>query len=333
LIDRVPKRKLILLTQIGLLLQTTLFTLVIRTGDIRLWQIIALYSLFGAILAIDHPARRAFLVELVSPDDLANAVALNASLFNVSNLIGFMASGFLLATIGAAWTMSINAASYLAPILALLAIRVADTGHDRQGPRLGSAVSAGIMALWRQPTVLGVIGLMAVVGGLAWPVFGLMPAFAQDVMGTNTVGLGLLLASGALGSVIGTAVVARLGQKQRGRSLLFACLLLPLMVMGVAFSRNMVLAGLLMVMVGLMLIIVQSLAITLVHLAITNQVRGRVMSLYSMVHAGSDTAANVVIGGLALNLGLPWALFAGGALALFITGTLWVIMPTIRRLD
>jgi hypothetical protein len=95
----------------------------------------------------------------------------------------------------------------------------------------------------------------------------------------------------------------------------------------------MLLAGLLMVMVGLMLIIVQSLAITLVHLAITNQVRGRVMSLYSMVHAGSDTAANVVIGGLALNLGLPWALFVGGALALFITGTLWVIMPAIRRLD
>jgi predicted MFS family arabinose efflux permease len=210
LIDRVPKRKLILLTQTGLLLQTTIFALVIRTGDIRLWQIIALYSLFGAILAIDHPARRAFLVELVSPDDLANAVALNASLFNVSNLIGFMASGFLLATIGAAGAMSINAASYLAPILALLAIRVADTGHDRQGPRLGSAMSAGIMSLWRQPAILGVIGLMAAVGGLAWPVFGLMPAFAQDVVGTNTVGLGLLLAAGALESVIGTAVVARL---------------------------------------------------------------------------------------------------------------------------
>ena len=194
-------------------------------------------------------------------------------------------------------------------------------------------MSAGIMALWRQPAVLGVIGLMAAVGGLAWPVFGLMPAFAEDVMVTNTVGLGLLLAAGALGSVIGTVVVGRLGQKQRGRSLLLACLLLPLMVIGVASSRNMVLAGLLMVMVGLMLIIVQSLAITLVHLRITNQVRGRVMSLYSMVHAGSDTAANVMIGGLAVNLGLPGALIVGGVLALLITGTLWVALPTIRRLD
>ena len=333
LIDRVPRRKLILLTQIGLLLQTTLFALVVRAGDIRLWQIIVLYFLFGALLAIDHPARRAFLADLVSPDDLANAVALNASLFNVSNLIGFVASGFLLATIGAAGAMSLNAASYLAPILALAAIRIADTGHDQQRPRLSDALSAGIVALWRQPAVLVVIGLTAVVGGLAWPIFGMMPAFAQDVLGTNTVGLGLLLAAGALGSVIGTAVVARLGRRQRGRSLLLACLLLPLMVIGVAFTRNILLAGLLIVMVGLVLIIVQSLAVTLVHLGITDQVRGRVMSLYSMVHAGADTAANAMVGGLALSLGLPLALCLAGALALFIAGTLWVTMPAIRRLE
>jgi predicted MFS family arabinose efflux permease len=260
-------------------------------------------------------------------------VALNASLFNVSNLIGFMASGFLLATIGAAWTMGINAASYLAPIAALAAIRIVDTGHDEKGPRLGKAMSAGFIALWRQPAVLAVIALMAIVGGLAWPVFGLMPAFAEEVMGTDTIGLGLLLAAGALGSVIGTAVVARLGQQRRGRSLLITCLLLPLMVIGVGFSKNMWLAGLLMVMVGLMLIIVQSLAVTLVHLSITNQVRGRVMSLYSMVHAGADTVANVMVGGMAQGLGLPLALSVGGILALVATGFLWIVMPSIRRLE
>lgn len=333
LIDRVPRRKLIILTQAGLLLQTSLFAFLVYSGNIQLWQIVVLYSLFGALLAIDHPARRAFLVELVGPDDLANAVALNASLFNVSNLIGFMASGFLIATIGAAGTMTINAATYLAPIMALAAIRVVDTGHDQKGPRLGKAMSAGFMALWQQPAVLAVIAVMAIVGGLAWPVFGLMPAYAEEVMGTGTVGLGLLLAAGALGSVIGTAVVARLGQQQRGRSLLITCVLLPLMVIGVAVSKNMWLAGLLMVMVGLMLIIVQSLAVTLVHLGITDQVRGRVMSLYSMVHAGADTMANVMVGGLAQGVGLPLALSVGGILALVATGFLWLVMPSIRRLD
>lgn len=333
IIDRVPRRKLIILTQTGLLFQTALFAYLVRTGDIQLWQIIVLYSLFGSLLAIDHPARRAFLTELVGPDNLANAVALNASLFNVSNLIGFVASGFLLATIGAAGTMTINAATYLAPIIALAAIKVVDTGHDHNRPKLGKAVSAGFRALWRQPAILAVIGLMAVVGGLAWPVFGMMPAFAEEVLGTNTVGLGLLLGAGALGSVIGTAVVARLGRQRRGRSLLVACLLLPLMVTGVALSKSMLLAGLLMVMVGLMLIIVQSLAVTLVHLGITDEVRGRVMSLYSMVHAGADTMSNVMVGGLAQGVGLPLALGIGGALALVATGILWLVMPSVRRLE
>ena len=332
LIDRVPRRKLLLLTQCGLLLQTILFALLVRTGDIHLWQIIVLYFLFGALLAIDHPARRAFLVDLVGPDDLANAVALNTSLYNVSNLIGFGLSGFLLATIGPAGTMFLNAISYLAPILALAFIRVPDIRHDTQRPRLQEALSAGIVTLWQKPTIMAVIGLMAAVGGLAWPVFGMMPAFAQDVLGSNTVGLGLLLAAGALGSVIGTAVVARVGGWQRGRSLLLACVLLPIMVMGVACSKNILLAGLFVAMVGLELIIVQSLAVTLVHVGITDQVRGRVMSLYSMVHAGADTAANLMVGGLALTLGLPLALGLGGALALFIAVTFWLIMPAIRRL-
>jgi MFS family permease len=333
LIDRLPRRKLLLLTQSGLLLQSTLFALLVRRGDIQLWQIIVLYFLFGALLAIDHPARRAFLVDLVGPDDLANAVALNTSLYNISNLIGFGLSGFLLATIGPAGTMFLNAISYLAPILALALIRVPDIRHDTQRPHLKEALSAGIVTLWQKPTIMAVIVLMAAVGGLAWPIFGMMPAFAQDVLGTSTVGLGLLLAAGALGSVIGTAVVAsRVGRWRRGRSLRLACVLLPIMVMGVACSKNIVLAGIFVAMVGLLLIIVQSLAVTLVHVGITDQVRGRVMSLYSMVHAGADTASNLMVGGLAITLGLPLAIGLGGALALFIAGIFGLTMPAIRRL-
>jgi predicted MFS family arabinose efflux permease len=328
----VPRRKLLLVTQTGLLLQTLLFAVLVRSGDIRLWQIVVLYFLFGSLLAIDHPARRAFLVELVKPEDLANAVALNASLFNVSNLVGYMASGFLLASMGPAGAMFVNAASYLAPVLALSLIRVADAPPEAHRTGLREALPAGMLALWRQPAVLAVIVLMAAVGGLAWPVFGMMPAFARDVLGTGTVGLGLLLACGALGSVLGTGLLARVASG-RGRSLLLASLLLPLAVAGFAWSRGIVAAGLLMVTVGLALILVQSLAVTLVHLGITDGVRGRVMSLYSMVHAGADTVSNAAVGWLALSLGLPVALSLGAALALLVAGALWLLMPAIRRLE
>jgi MFS family permease len=333
LIDRAPRRKLILATQCGLMAQATVFALLALSGSLRLWHIILLYSIFGSLLAIDHPARRAFLVDLVKPDELANAVALNATSFNVASLVGYAVSGLLIATVGAGGTMLINAATYLFPIWALASIRVLDVGQDTQRPPLGAALSEGITTLWKQPVILGTISLVAVVGGLAWPVFGMMPAFAESVVGTGSIGLGLLMAAGALGSVIGTVVVARLGLHHRGRTLMAASLLLPVFVVGFALSKDMLLACLLVMAVGLTLLVLQSLTITLVQIHIPDRVRGRVMSLYSMLHAGSDTAGNLLIGGLAVYVGLPLALGLGGLAALVYTLGLSIIMPSLRRLD
>jgi MFS family permease len=333
MIDKVPRRKLIMVTQAGLLLQAAVFGLLALSGEIQLWHIILLYFIFGSLLAIDHPARRAFLVELVDETALANAVALNASVFNTSTLIGFTFSGLLIAAIGAGGTMLLNAATYLVPITALALIRVADVGQDKQKRPLATALVAGFRALGQQPGILAAISLMAVVGGLTAPLFGLMPALAEDVLHTGAVGLGALMATGALGSLVGTAVVAQLGQQQRGRTMLIAGLLLPAFIVGVATASNMITAGLFLLAAGLVLLLLQSLAITVVQLHIADQVRGRVMSLYSMVHAGSDTMGTAFIGGIAVHLGLPLALALGGMIALVYTLLLWVIFPAMRHLD
>lgn len=333
LIDRVPRRKLILITQIGLLGQAAIFGILGTTGQIKLWHVIFLYFVFGALLAIDHPARRAFLVELVGPDDLANAVALNATIFNFSSLVGYAAGGVLIATIGAGGTMLINSATYLFPIWALMMIRVVDVGRDLSRPALGVAVSEGAVALLKQPAILGTIGLMAVVGGLVWPVYGLMPAFVEEVLDVGSIGLGILLAVGALGSLIGTVLVARLGVHHRGLSIIIVSLLLPLLVVAFAASPNIWIACLILLPLGVGLLVLQSLAITLVQINIADRVRGRVMSLYSMLHAGSDTMGNVVIGSGAVFVGLPWALSLGAIAALFFVLVTWLLLPAIGRLD
>lgn len=334
-IDRVPRRRLIMSTQAGLLIQAAIFGLIALTGRIQLWHIIVLYFLFGSLLAIDHPARRAFLVDIVSRKDLANAVALNATLFNISNLVGFAAAGVLIAAIGAGGTILVNAATYLAPIAALAAIRVPDVGHAERSQRqpLRSAVLEGIKTLWKQPTLLGIISLMAVVGGLAWPVYGLMPAFAEDVLGTDSIGLGLLLAAGALGSVLGTILTARIGQRRQGRMLILVSLLLPVLVAGFARAHTLLVAGVLMVAVGFLLLILQSLTITLVQVNVADRVRGRVMTIYSQLHAGADTMGNVLVGSLATYAGLPLALALGGAAALIYAVGVRVVMPQIQELD
>ncbi len=333
LIDRMPRRKVILVTQCGLMAQAAIFGLLALSGQLRLWHIIFLYFIFGALLAIDHPARRAFLVDLVERDELANAVALNATSFNVTRLVGFAASGLLIATIGAGGTILLNAVTYLFSIVAMASIRVLDIGQDTQRLPLGTALSEGITTLWKQPIILGTISLMAIVGGLAWPVYGMMPAFAEDVLGRGSIGLGVLLAAGALGSVVGTIAVARLGTHRRGRTLTAVSLLLPALVVGFALSKNILVACLLMVGVGMVLLVLQSLTITLVQIRIPDRVRGRVMSLYSMLHAGSNTAGNLLVGGSAVYLGLPLALTLGGLAALIYALGLSIAVPALRRQD
>ncbi|MEZ4866026.1 MAG: MFS transporter [Caldilineaceae bacterium] len=338
LIDRVPRRRLIMVTQAGLLVQAALFGLLALSGGIRLWHIIVLYFVFGAILAIDHPARRAFLVDLVPPDDLAGAVALNGAIFNFSGLIGYALGGVLIAIVGAGAAMLLNALTYLAPLVALALIRLDDhpaQANSAPGAKesMAGALSEGLLTLWRQPAILGVMSLMALSGGLAWPVFGMLPAYAEAVIHTDAIGLGVLMAAGALGSVLGTVIVTQVGKRARGRTLTLVSLLLPLLVMGFAYTATLFWACLLLIAVGAALLVLQSLAITLVQLQISNQVRGRVMSLYSILHAGADTGGNVAVGWLGAYLGLPLALGLGGAAALLYAMGVRLALPAVEQLE
>ena len=332
-IDRLPRRKVILATQVGLMLQATAFGLLALSGSLKIGHMVVLYFVFGALLAIDHPARRAYLVELVDRDALGNAVALNGAIFNFASLVGYAVSGILIASIGAGGTMLINAASYLAPITALLMIRLPDVGHDKAAAPLRTAWLEGARTLLREPTMLAVIALMAAVGGLAWPVYGMMPAFAQEVLDTGAVGLGLLLAAAAFGAVIGTLLMARLRDRNRGKVLAVTSLVLPLLVIVFAHTTSIVPACGLLIGVGLTLLLLQSLAITLVQVLIPDRVRGRVMTIYSQVHAGSDTLSNAAVGALAARTGLPAALTASGVLSLVIAAGLLLRMPGLRRLE
>ena len=338
LIDRAPRRRLIIATQCGLMLQALIFGLLAVSGQLQLWNVIVLYFIFGSLLAIDHPARRAFLVDLVPAEDLANAVALNATLYNLSSLIGYAAAGILIATVGAGVTMLLNAFTYTATIGALLLIRVPDTVADRptsEGKQQSfvQVIAEGAMTLWRDPAILGTISLMAVVGGLTWPVFGMMPAYAEEVMQTGAVGLGILMSSGAFGSILGTVIVARLGASRRGRTMTVVSLTLPLLVVAFAFAPGMLIASLLLIAIGALLLILQSIAITLVQVNIPDRVRGRVMSIYSILHAGSDTMGNVAVGWLAVYIGLPLSLAGAGLLAVGYATGLRFAMPSVDKLD
>jgi MFS family permease len=333
LVDRVPRRKLIMVTQIGLLAQAAVFGLLVVTGRIGVWHIIILDFIMGALFAIDQPARQAFLVELVRADDLANAVALNSAVFQLSRVVGQAAAGILIATIGAGGTMLLNAATFLAPIIALSMIRVKDVRHDTAQESLRIALSEGITTLYRRPALLGTISLMLTVGGLPLAISLMMPAFAQDVLGTGAMGLGLLLAASAVGAVLSTVLVARVHVGRRGRAVLVSSLTLPLFLVAFTISRNILVACLVLLFVGLIHSVLHAMSTTLVQVNVPDRVRGRVMSLYGMLIIGVPKLTGVLIGGMALNLGLPLTIGLSSMLALLYALGLHTLMPAVHNLD
>jgi MFS family permease len=333
LIDRVPRRKLIMVTQFGLLAQAVIFGLLVITGQIRVWHIIVLDFMMGALFAIDMPARQAFLVELVDKNDLANAIALNAIIFQFSRVIGQAASGILIATIGVGGTMLLNAATFLAPIVCLAMMQVRDVRMDTERMPLNIALSEGAITLWKRPVLVGTVSLIATVGGLTLAIHLMMPAFAKDVLSTNAIGLGLLLASSALGSTIGTVWVAKRGTERRGHTLMVSSLLLPLLIFGFAGSRSMLATCLVLLVIGLFHTTLHAMATTLVQIHVPDRVRGRVMSLYSMLVIGTPKAAGVFIGGVAEYVGLPRTIILCNLGVLIYVVVLHVFVPSIRKLD
>jgi ENTS family enterobactin (siderophore) exporter len=190
-----------------------------------------------------------------------------------------------------------------------------------------------LVALWERKELLAVTAMMAVAGGLAWPAFGMLPAYTEEVLGAGAVGLGLLWAAGALGSISGTIAAARLGLHRRGRTLTLAALTLPLLVVGVSRVSMLAPACVSMAGIGLLLLLVQSMAITLVQVNTADSIRGRVMAVYSQVHAGADTAGNLAVGAVAASAGLPIALGVAGILSLALAAMLTAYAPGVRRLD
>jgi sugar phosphate permease len=229
--------------------------------------------------------------------------------------------------------MLLNAATFLAPIIALTLIRVRDIGHDTERPSLGVALSEGITTLYQRPPLLGTISLMITVGGLPLTISLMMPAFAEDVVHTDATGLGLLLASTAAGAVLSTLIVTRFRVGQRGRAVMLSSLVLPLFMMSFAFSRSMLVACSILLTIGLIQSVLHAMSTTLVQVNVPSRVRGRVMSLYGMLIIGGPKLTGVLIGGLAESFGLPLTIGLSSAVGLVYALGLHLLMPSVRKLD
>lgn len=315
LVDRFPRHHILITTQILAMLQSLSLAALALSGMIQIWHILILSFVQGVILAADAPARQAFVTELVDrPEDLANAIAINSTMFNGARLIGPAIGGLLIAKVGEAYCFLIDGVSYIAVILALFAMRL----KPNKLPKIeGSAIDRikdGFKYAFGCPPIRAILILSALVSLMGMQYTVLVPIFADKILQGNAKTLGFLMAASGIGAVCGGIYLAsRTTVVGLGRLIVLGPAVLGVGIMTFALSRFLPLSLLAMLAIGLGTILQIAAGNTVLQTIVDDDKRGRVMSLYTMSFLGVVPFGNLLGGFLANNIGATITLIIAGS--------------------
>jgi predicted MFS family arabinose efflux permease len=336
--DALPKRLSLLCTQTASMTLSLVLGLLVLMGHVQVWQVMCMAFLLGIVNAFDMPIRQSFVVEMVGRPDVASAVALNSAAFNAARIVGPAMAGILIGLIGIAPLFLINACSYLLPITGYLRmnvgelIPVARTHVDRTvGAVVGSLVE-GLRYVRATPVVLLCITMIGVVSAVAlnFPVLG--PLVARDILGGGAGTYGFLMAAAGVGSLISALSLAFGGRVTLGRVLVGSALL-GIAVVGVGISSVLPVSMLLMGIVGWATVAMGATTNTIIQLTVPDELRGRVMSVFTTVFAGTTPIGSLLAGGLASRLGVAATLGLAGLVTATATGIAALWATRRRRLS
>jgi len=332
--DRVSRRGLLVVTQSAMLALALALAALVFTGVVRPWQILVLALLAGVANAFDAPARQAIVVDLAGREDLTNAIALNSTLFNVATVVGPAIGGAVYALAGPGWCFAANGVTYLAVIAALLLMRLSPPPPSRARASVLADLREGFGYLRDDVTTRVLIAVLGVFSLVAVGLVTLMPAWAVNVLGGDVRTNGLLLSARGAGALAGALMIAALARRaRRGRLLTLGNFLLPLTLLAFAAARAVPVALGMMVGIGWSFMIIVNSTNSLVQTRLPDALRGRVMSIYTMVFFGSMPLGALLAGGAAGRFGEAPAV-AGGALLLLGAALLFRLRwPGVTRLS
>ena len=315
--DRLPKRRLILATQSALALQAFTITALVWSGHVRYWHVAVLALLLGCANVIDMPTRQAFVAELVGKRDLVNAVALNSAAFNGARIVGPAVAGLLIGRLGVAPAFLLNGLSFLVVIGALLLVHVEGTPRPRAATTVGQEVWQGLRYALDTPRIALILGLVLVVSLCVFNFTVFVPLVARNVLHLGAEGFGFLMAALGLGAVTGALSLATLGGRQTPlRTILFAGVLSCLALVALATTAEFHAAVVLLFLLGFYSIVFMASCNTTLQLSAPDGLRGRVMSLYTLMFGGAFPFGALMIGAIAEAFGVPTALLVAGSAGL-----------------
>ena len=330
--DRYNRRRILITTQTTAMLLAFLLAALTLTGLVHVWHVFALASLLGIVNAFDIPTRQAFVVDMVGKDDLINAIALNSSMINGARIVGPAVAGTLVATIGEGWCFFANGVSYLAVIAGLLLMSIAI--HVRV-PLPGSALASiieGFRYIKRTRPIRALLLLLGLVSLTGMPYAVLMPIFADQILHRGARGLGLLMGATGFGALAGALTLAvKKGIRGLGRWVALAALGFGVSLVLFSLSRSFWLSAVLLLPVGFCMIIEMASSNTLIQSLVSDELRGRVMAVYSMMFMGMAPFGSLLAGALASHLGAPATVALGGVACIVGAAIFGFHLPALRQ--
>jgi MFS family permease len=332
--DKLDRQKILITTQILFMLQAVILLILVISGTIHIWHIIALNTLLGIVSGFDSPVRQAFVVEMVEDKkDLSNAIALNSLMFNSARLIGPSIAGLVVAAFGEAVCFLINAISFLGVIIALYSMKIDKKKKlQAQSNNLFQSIKEGFLYTWNFVPVRTLLILISIVSLFGTPYMVLMPVFAKSILHGGAHTMGFLVGGIGFGALIGALLLASRksiiglpGQIARN-SILFSIVLI-----GFSLSTNYPLSQVLVVAAGFAIMSQTASSNTIIQTIIDDAMRGRVMSFYTMSFMGTMPLGSLLIGSLAESLSAQTALLIGGIICLAAALWLSINLPKLNK--
>lgn len=331
LVDRLPKRPLLLFTQSAMGLTGLALAALTLTGHVQVWHVYVTAFVLGLVTVVDNPARQTFVSEMVGPRQLANAVSLNSANFQSARLVGPAVAAVLISAVGSGYAFLINGLSFAAPLAGLLMMRMGDLHKAPRTPRGKGQLREGLRYVAGRPDLIWPIVLVGFIGtfGFNFPIW--LSAFADKVFDGGPGMYGTLNTLIAAGSLAGALLAARRGAG-RLRLLVAAAAAFGVLEIVAAFAPSVWIFAVLMVLTGMFGLTVNVTANSYVQMATEPQMRGRVMALFMMVFTGGTPLGAPLLGWITDAYGARTGFAVGGAISLLAALAVGLILARVGGL-
>jgi len=330
--DRLPRRTLLVITQSAMMVLAFILAGLTFTDIVQPWHIIVLAFLLGVANAFDAPARTAFILELVPREDMTNAIAMNSTMFNIGTVVGPSIAGLTYAAFGPGWCFTLNGISFIAVIVALLFMRIQPVERPPRSASVLADLKEGLHYVATNRLIIILTSAVGLVSIFGIGMMTLLPAWAADVLHGDVTTNGLLVSARGFGALISALMLASLGKRKiRGKLWTVGSFLMPVMMFAMAWVRWLPLSLVTLVAIGWSFMMMMNNSNAMVQSQMPDHLRGRVMSIYTLVFFGSMPLGSLLAGSVAEKFGEPITVMLSAGVLMVLAVAAWVFLPEVRR--